>query len=212
MKSRYKEVCTTGVMALLVALGTGVEEVKANQTIHVRLVRATEYDKDDMNCDPNTRAGKTSTKLQLPQSDAIVTDPNRIGDVAIDPAHFEEGCLVYETQTKRLFVGTKGGIDVIDRTAAINTAENKNLPNVFKDALVFEFYYPEPIIKNEYTHCWVFPHQGEKKFWRLDKVSQERRLTPEFWLSFLQPKYDSTTDEGERYRLREMIDRLKKMK
>ncbi len=209
-KCRY--VSVTGVMALLVALGTGVEEVKANQTVQVRLVRATEYDKGDLYCDPGTLAGKTSTKLRLPQSEAVVIDQNRIGDVALDPAYFQEGCLVYETQTRRLFVGTKGGTDVIDRTAAIATAKKKNLPQVFKDALVFDFYFPKPIVDNEYTHCWVFPHQGEKEFWRLDKESQELRLTPKFWLSFLQPKYDSATDEAEKHRLRVMIDRLKKIR
>ncbi len=211
-KCRYASV--TGVMALLVALGTGVEAKNKTKTdmVETVFVRATEYDKDDLNCDLNTKSGKTSTKLRLPQDEHVVTNPDIMGYVAVDTDLFSDGGLAYEIQTRRLFVITRGGTDVIDRTAAKETAKKGNLSQEFQDAAVFDFYYPEPIIKNEWTHCWVIPHQGEKEFWRLNKESQERRLRPEFWLPILQSRYDSINDEVQKGMLLVIMDRLKEMK
>lgn len=215
MISLNKEARIPSVMALLVALvSTGVEakEPKTQKnTVETVLVRATEYHKSDPDCDPETRKGKTSTKLKLPKEDSVVTDPNTIGDVAVDTNLFPGGSLVLETQTDRLFVATKGGKAVLSRVAAKKTAQKKKLPQVFHDAVVFDFYYPEKIVQNEYTHCWVIPYQGEKEFWRLNKESQEKRLTPEFWLPRLQSLCDSSTNEAEKQKLRKMMKRLEEM-
>ncbi len=102
MKEKCRYASVSGVMALLVALGTGVE-AKTN-TVAVYFVRATKYHKKDTNCDSWTLNGQTSTQLRLPQSDTVVTNPNNIGNVALDPNKVPEGSLVYETQTGRFFV------------------------------------------------------------------------------------------------------------
>ncbi len=204
-----RKACVSGVMALLVALVTGVEaKVSKNDPIKVFLVRATKYHKTDYKCDHWTLNGQTSTQLRLPQSDKVVMNPNTIGNVALDPDFVPEGSLVYETQTGKFFVSTTGGEAVIDRDAAIELAEKKKLPSEFKNALVFDFYYPQEIVSNHFTHCWVIPYKGDIKFRNLKKVDQQQRLYASFWLQRLSEVYDSTSDEASRQKLRDMMNRL----
>jgi 3D (Asp-Asp-Asp) domain-containing protein len=211
LMNSVRKACVSGVMALLVALlGTGVEaKVSKNDPIKVFLVRATKYHRTDPGCDHWTLNGQTSTQLRLPQSDKVVTNPNTIGNVALDPDFVPEGSLVYETQTGKFFVSTTGGQAVIRRAAAIEFAEKKKLPREFRDALVFDFYYPKEIVNNHYTHCWVIPHVGETKFRNLRMVDQQQRLYASFWLKHLSKIYDSTSNEPEKQQLREMMNRLK---
>lgn len=200
--------CDRSIMALLIALlSTGVE-AKASQ-ITVCLVRATKYHKTDKKCDHWTLKGQTSTQLRLPKSDKVVTNPHTIGFVALDPKKVPEGSLVYETQTGRFFVATTGGEAVIDRDAAIETARKKKLSQQYKNALVFDFYYPQEIVENEFTYCWVIPHEGDIRFRDLKLVSQKKRLYASFWLERLSKIYGSTKDEAEKKKLRQMMDRLK---
>lgn len=194
-------------MALLVALMSTGAEANANQ-IKVCFVRATKYHKTDNKCDHWTLKGYTSTQLRLPQCEKVVTNPNTIGFVAIDPKEVPEGSLVFETQTGRFFVSTTGGEAVIDRDAAIKTAKKEKLPSEFKDALVFDFYYPREIIDNEFTYCWVVPHEGDTRFRDLKLNSQKQRLYASFWLSRLSKIYDSTKDKAEKERLRKMMNLL----
>lgn len=190
-------------MALLVALGTGVDGAVPQDYF----VRATKYHKDDPGCDLWTKRGQTSTQLRLPP-DTSVLDPNRIGFVAVDPAHVPVGSLVYEIQTKRFFVATRGGEAVIDRDAAINSGKN----SLEKNALVFDFYFPEQeIVDTGYTTCWVIPHEGTA-FTGLRLKYQKLRLKPTFWLERIQKLYDSSSSEENRFQLREMMNRLREMK
>lgn len=209
MMSVYKEARIAGVMALLVALGTGVEEVKASQTITVCLVRATQYHKTDDDCDRWTEKGQTSTQLRLPQCDTVVTNPHVIGNVALDPDKVPEGSLVYETQTGRFFVSTTGGSDVIDRTAAKQTADREGLPKEFRNALVFDFYYPREVVDNEFTHCWVISHESAIRFRDLKLAEQKKRLYASFWIERLTRIHDQITDKDEKSKLRVMISRLR---
>ena len=212
LMNSVRKACVSGVMALLVALlGTGVVEAKVSKkdTIKVFLVRTTQYHRTDPGCDHWTLNGQTSTQLRLPKSDKVVTNPNTIGNVALDPDFVPEGSLVYETQTGRFFVSTTGGEAVIDRRAAINLAEKKKLPSEFRNALVFDFYYPEEIVNNYYTHCWVIPYKGATKFRNLKMVDQQQRLYASFWLKHLSEVYDLTSNEAEKQKLREMMNRLK---
>lgn len=206
---RYASV--TGVMALLVALTSMGVELKAKTTkvIVYDVVRATKYHKTDYKCDHWTLRGETSTRLKLPQCDDVVTDPNTIGNVALDPTQVPEGSLVYETQTGRFFVATTGGEAVIRRDAAKQLARLEKLPSEFKNALVFDFYYPQEIVSNHFTSCWVIPHEGEKEFRRLWPEYQEQRLYASFWLARLSRIYDSTSNEAEKQKLREMMNRLR---
>lgn len=202
-----KHACDRSIMALLVALmSTGVE-AKVNH-VEVRLVRATKYHKTDQNCDHWTEKGYTSTQLRLPQCEKVVTNPHTIGFVALDPKKVPEGSLVFETQTGRFFVATTGGEAVIDRDAAIKTAERKNLPSKYKNALVFDFYYPREIIDNEFTYCWVIPYEGDVRFRNLKLSNQKKRLHASFWLERLSQIEDSIKDEAERQKLRQMMSQL----
>jgi hypothetical protein len=94
-----KKASLTGLSVLLVALMSTGEMV--GDTVNAHFVRATKYHRSDPKCDPWTRRGQTSTQLKLPKDDSIVTDPNKIGNVAVDPEYVPEGSLVYETQTRR---------------------------------------------------------------------------------------------------------------
>jgi 3D (Asp-Asp-Asp) domain-containing protein len=210
MKEKCKYASVSGVMALLVALGTGVKA--KTSTVDVYFVRATKYYKRDINCDPWTLRGQTSTQLRLPQSDSLVTDSKKIGNVALDPHKIPEGSLVYETQTGRFFVSTTGGTAVIKRKAAISFAKQKGLPDEYQKALVFDFYFPREVVNTHFTDCWVIPHENEKSFRMLNLASQKQRLKTSFWLERLQKIYDSTNDKEEKQKLRQMIDRLQKMK
>lgn len=172
-------------------------------------VRATKYHKSDPGCDPWTKRGQTSTQLRLPQSDDVVTNPNTIGNVAVDPTVVPEGSLVFETQTGRFFVATTGGSAVISRKAAKNLADKKELSAEYRNALVFDFYYPREIVNSHYTDCWVIPHEGEMKFRSLKKADQEQRLYASFWLGRLSRIHDQSKDKAQKQKLRQMMDRLR---
>lgn len=193
----------SGVMALLVALGTGVDAAVPRDFF----VRATKYHKDDPECDSWTKQGKTSTQLRLPP-DHVVLDRNQIGFVAVDPAYVPIGSLVYEVQTGRFFVATRGGEAVISRDAAIESGKN----SAEKNAPVFDFYFPErEIVDTGYTICWVIPHEGDA-FTGLRLKYQKLRLKPHFWFERIQKLYDSSSSEEDRFQLRQMMNRLKEMK
>ncbi len=203
MKKKCVYASVSGVMALLVALGTGVDAAVPRDFF----VRATKYHKDDVGCDPWTKQGQTSTQLRLPP-DSIVLDRDRIGFVAVDPAYVPVGSLVYEVQTGRFFVATRGGDAVIARDAAINSGKN----SIEKNAPVFDFYFPEKeIVDTGYTTCWVIPHEGDA-FTRLRLKYQKLRLKPSFWLERIQKLYDSSSSEEDRFQLRQMMNRLRVMK
>lgn len=194
-------------MALLVALmSTGVE-ANADQ-IKVCLVRATQYHKTDPGCDHWTRKGYTSTQLRLPQCEKVVTNPHTIGFVALDPKRVPEGSLVFETQTGRFFVATTGGEAVIGRDAAIKTAKKEKLPSEYKNALVFDFYYPREIVDNEFTYCWVISYEGGIHFRNLKLDNQKERLHASFWLERLSKIYNSTKDKAEKQKLLHMMELL----
>lgn len=173
----------TGLSVLLVALMSTGEMVGG--TVKAHFVRATKYHRSDPQCDPWTLRGQTSTQLKLPQDDRIVTNPNKIGNVAVDPCHVPEGSLVYETQTQRFFVATTGGTAVIDRRSARAVASMRDLSEKYSRALVFDFYFPWEVVGEHYTECFVVEHEG-KRFRTLDRQSQQRRLDPKFWIERLE--------------------------
>lgn len=193
-------------MALLVAFAQGSRA--DDGVVKDFFVRATKYHRTDKRCDPWTKRGQTSTQLRLPKSDSVVLDPDKIGNVALDPQKVPEGSLVFETQTKRLFVSTTGGPAVIRRDAAKKLAGNCLEK---RNALVFDFYFPREVVNTHYTECWVVPYQGQIPFRELSGENQKLRLQPEFWLKELQPLYDSSSREEDKMQLREVMDRLREM-
>jgi 3D (Asp-Asp-Asp) domain-containing protein len=205
----YKKASVSSVLALLVAFVSTGEEVYGSE-VKTYFVRATKYYYTDINCDSWTLKGYTSTRLRLSQNETMVRDPKKIGNVAVDPRYIPEGSLVFETQTKRFFVTTTGGSAVIDRRSAIKIADKQNLGPKFSEALVFDFYFPEEITKNHYTDCLVVTHQG-KKFRTLDYVSQQKRLQPDFWLTYLKEKQSKILDRNEKEKIQVMITALSRI-
>lgn len=196
----------TITLAVLVAFAQGV--VAEEGVVKDFFVRATKYHRNERGCDPWTKRGETSTQLRLPKSDAVVLDPHRIGNVAVDPQKVPEGSLVLETQTKRFFVATTGGQAVIRRDAAKQLAKR----SVQKQkALVFDFYFPREVVETHFTKCWVIPHEGVR-FRDLNQASQKERLKPEYWIARLESLYDSSSNEEDKAQLREMMNRLREMK
>ena len=202
-----KKVSIAGLSVLLVALVSTGEVVGG--TIEAHLVRATKYHREDPMCDPWTRRGQTSTALRLPKDDRIVTNPNKIGNVAVDPRYVPEGSLVYETQTKRFFVSTTGGTAVIDRRSARAIARMRGLPVKYSHALVFDFYFPREIIDKHYTRCLVVHHDG-KRFRTLSRIEQEKRLDPKFWIERLET-LRTQADEDSKEQFDEMLERLREI-
>lgn len=194
------------ILALLVAFAQGVVRAD-NGNVGVRnfYVRATKYHWSDRNCDPWTMRGQTSTQLRLPKLNSVIEDPDRIGNVALDPKKIPEGSLVFETQTKRFFVSTTGGDAVIRRDAAKKLAKGSIKK---KNALVFDFYSPREVVENHFTYCWVIPHEG-KRFRSLNREDQQKRLTKEFWINRLLEIYAESSDEEETRQLGEMINKLR---
>lgn len=178
-------------------------------TVDTYFVRATKYHRSDPKCDPWTKNGQTSTQLRLPKDDRIVTDPNQIGNVAVDPRFVPEGSLVYETQTERFFVSTTGGTAVIDRRSARAIAQMRDLSEKYSRALVFDFYFPQEVVDKHYTKCFVVEHDGER-FRALDRESQQRRLNPEFWIKRLETLRKKTDIES-RQRFDVMLKRLREI-
>ena len=203
-----KKASVTGLSVLLVALmstGEGVGGI-----VETHFVRATKYHRSDPKCDPWTRRGQTSTKLRLPQDDRIVTDPNKIGNVAVDTQFVPEGSLVYETQTKMLFVSTTGGTAVIDRRSARAIAQMRSLPENYSRALVFDFYFPREVVKEHYTQCLVVEHEG-RPFRTLSRASQQKRLDPEFWIEIIEPLREQA-DKESRQKFDVILEKLREMK
>jgi 3D (Asp-Asp-Asp) domain-containing protein len=178
-------------------------------TVDTYFVRATKYHRSDPKCDPWTKNGQTSTQLRLPKDDRIVTDPNKIGNVAVDPRFVPEGSLVYETQTERFFVSTTGGTAVIDRRSARAIAQMRDLSEKYSRALVFDFYFPQEVVDEHYTKCLVVEHDG-KPFRRLDRESQQRRLDPEFWIERLET-LRKEADKESKQRFDVMLKRLREI-
>lgn len=197
-----------GLSVLLIALMSIGEMVGG--TVESHFVRATKYHRSDPKCDPWTRKGQTSTQLRLPQDDRIVTNPNKIGNVAVDSLHVPEGSLVYETQTQRFFVSTTGGTAVIDRRSARAIARMQNLPKRYSDALVFDFYFPREVVDKHYTQCFVVEHEGQS-FRTLNLKSQQRRLDPEFWIERLET-LRTKADKETKQKFDVMLWKLREMK
>ena len=198
----------SSLSVLLVALvSTG--EIRGN-TVSSHFVRATKYHRTDPGCDPWARRLQTSTQLKLPKDDRIVTDPTKIGNVAVDPRHVPEGSLVYETQTRRFFVATTGGTAVIDRRSARAIARMRDLPSKYSQALVFDFYFPQEIVREHYTKCMVVAHEG-KRFRTLDLKSQQKRLEPEFWIERLHTLRVQVKDKEIIQKLDVMLERLREI-
>ncbi len=178
-------------------------------TVESHFVRATKYHRSDPKCDPWTRNGQTSTQLRLPKDDRIVTNPNKIGNVAVDPRYVPEGSLVYETQTQRFFVSTTGGTAVIDRRSARAIARIRSLPEKYSQALVFDFYFPREVVGEHYTKCLVVEHEG-KRFRMLDLKSQQKRLDPEFWIERLET-LSRQADKESKQKFDVMLKRLREI-
>lgn len=202
-----KKASVTGLSVLLVALMSTGEMVSG--AVDSYFVRATKYHWSDPKCDPWTLNGQTSTQLKLPKDDRIVTDPTKIGNVAVDPRHVPEGSLVYETQTRRFFVSTTGGTAVIDRRSARAIARMRDLPKQYSHALVFDFYFPREVVEEHYTNCFVAEHEGQR-FRTLDLKSQQRRLTPEFWIERL-TTLRARADKDSRQKIDVMLERLREI-
>ncbi len=207
-RMKCKKAGISSLSVLLVALvSTG--EIRGG-IVSSHFVRATKYHRNDPGCDPWTRRLQTSTQLRLPKDDRIVTDPTKIGNVAVDPRHVPEGSLVYETQTKRFFVATTGGTAVIDRRSARAIAHMRNLPEKYSRALVFDFYFPQEVVREHYTKCMVVAHEG-KRFRTLDFKSQQKRLEPEFWIERLRTLRIEAKDKEIIEKLDVMLSRLQKI-
>jgi 3D (Asp-Asp-Asp) domain-containing protein len=197
----------SGLSVLLVALMSTGEMVGG--TVETHFVRATKYYRNDPKCDPWTRRGQTSTALKLPKDDRIVIDPNKIGNVAVDPRYVPEGSLVYETQTRRFFVSTTGGTAVIDRRSARAIARMCGLSEKYSQALVFDFYFPREVVREHYTKCFVVEHEGQR-FRTLDQKLQQKRLDPRFWIERLETLREKA-DKESRQRFDIMLDRLREI-
>lgn len=202
----------TGISSLLsVFLIAFVSTGKISaELVESHFVRATKYHKTDPGVDQWTARGQTSTQLRLPKNDKVVTNPNKIGNVAVDPSKVPEGSLVYETQTERFFVATTGGTAVIDRRSARAIARMRGLCKDHYNALVFDFYYPKEVVDNHFTECFVISHEG-KRFRTLSREYQQKRLDPQFWIKHLEALRKKSKDKEEQKNLDLMLARLREM-
>jgi hypothetical protein len=101
-----------------------------------------------------------------------------------------------------------GGEAVINRTSAIALAGDSIQK---RNAAVFDFYSKREIVENYYTYCFAVPHQGKVAFRDLRLKDQKLRLDPQFWLDIFTRLYDCSSDEEEKFQLREMMNRLREM-
>lgn len=202
----------TGLPSLLsVLLIAFMSTGEGNGGVESHFVRATKYHKSDPVVDQWTARGLTSTRIRLPQDDRIVKNPNKIGNVAVDPRHIPEGSLVFETTTQKFFIATTGGSAVIDRRSARAISRMQNLCQEHYNALVFDFYYPHEIVDNHFTECFVIPHDGGD-FRTLHRDYQYRRLSPNFWVERLEKiKSEIEDDVVSQERISIMLRRLRQM-
>ncbi len=119
-------------------------------------VRATHYNAGDAHRDPDTDAGRSSTRVRL-----RVATAKAAGVCAVDPAVIPYGSrvVVRTADGPRFYVAADTGGAVRHRTASGGTTP------------VIDFYSPVPVA-DDYQTVTVVPYAGPTPFTRLDPAQR----------------------------------------